>query len=94
MRKYELTVIFTPVMKDDGLGKAQAAVEALVKKLEGKVVDRTVEGKQSLAYPIDKFTEGIYVFWNLELPSRVAPEFEDKLKHQKGLIRQLLVKNE
>lgn len=94
MRKYELTVIFAPVLKDDSLNKAEAAVEALVKKLEGRVVDRTEEGKQGLAYPINKFSEGIYVFWNLELPARVAPEFEDKLKHQKGLIRQLLVKNE
>jgi len=92
MRKYELTVIFAPVLRDEGLSKAVASVEALVKKLKGKVVDKSQEGKQSFSYPIAKYHEGIYVFWNLELPSMVAPEFEDGLKHQKGVLRQLLVR--
>ena len=92
MREYELTVIFTPVLKDDGLEKATKAVESLVKKLKGSVKVKNDEGKQNLTYPIAGFSEGIYVYFEFEMPAENAVEFESKLKLQKGLIRQLLVR--
>lgn len=90
-RVYELTVIFTPVLKEKGLSNAIAAVETLVKKVKGKVLEVEDQGKQKLAYSIQKYKEGIYVFWKLQLPRENAINFETELKHQKGILRQLLV---
>lgn len=90
-RVYELTVIFTPVLKEKGQSSAEASVESLVKKHNGVVVDREDEGKQKLAYPIQKYKEGIYVFWKLQLPREKVNQFEAELKLQKGILRHLLV---
>lgn len=91
-REYELTVIFAPILKEEGLKAATTVVANLAKKLGGKVVGMEVEGKEALAYPIKKFEEGIYVFWRMELPSEKTEKFEADLKLQKGVIRQLLVR--
>lgn len=91
-RQYELTVVFTPVLKEKGLSGAIGAVESLIKKQKGKVLEMEEEGKLRLAYPIAKFTEGIYLFWKLELPSETVVKFENELKLQKGVLRQLLIR--
>lgn len=93
-RKYELTVVFAPVLKEKGLSGAIAGVEALVKKYKGKVSELDEEGKQKLAYPIAKYSEGIYLYWVLEMPADQVGEFEKELRLQKGVLRQLLVKVE
>lgn len=90
-RIYELTVIFTPVLKEKGLSSSISAVEALVKKVKGKVLETDDQGKQKFAYPISKFREGIYVFWKLQLAADQVNKFETELKHQKGILRHLLV---
>lgn len=90
-KTYELTVIFTPVLKEKGLSSAIAAVESLVKKHKGKVLEVVDEGKQKFAYPIKKFNEGIYVFWKLTFAAEVVNQFDSELRLQKGVMRQLLV---
>lgn len=91
-RNYELTVIFTPVLKEKGMSGAIGTVESLVKKVKGKVLEMEEEGKQRLAYPIAKYNEGIYLFWKLELPAEAANKLEAGLKLQKGVLRQLLIR--
>ena len=93
-KTYELTVIFTPVLKEKGLSTAIGSVEGLVKKVKGKVLEVENEGKQKLAYPIKKYREGIYVFWKLEMTTDSVNKFEAELKLQKGVLRQLLVVSE
>lgn len=93
-RNYELSVIFTPVLKEKGLTGAISGVESLVKKVKGKVLEMEEEGKQRLAYPIAKYHEGIYLFWRLELLTEKVGQFEKELKLQKGVLRQLLIKEE
>jgi len=91
---YELTVIFTPVLKEKGLSTAINSVESLIKKHKGKVSEVENEGKQKLAYPIQKYREGIYVFWKTILPREQVNAFEAALKLQKGNLRHLLVATE
>jgi len=91
-KKYELTVIFTPVLREKGLTSAISSVEKLVKKYKGKVLEMEDQGKQKLAYDISKYHEGIFLFWTLELPSSEVGAFEAELKLQKGVLRQLLIR--
>jgi small subunit ribosomal protein S6 len=93
-KTYELTVIFTPVLKEKGLSSAIGSVESLVKKFKGKVSEVTDQGKQKLAYPIQKYKEGIYVFWKLQMGSENINKFESQLAIQKGILRQLLIVTE
>jgi small subunit ribosomal protein S6 len=90
-RNYELTVVFTPVLKEKGLSTAISEVENLIKKFKGKVQEVTDEGKQRLAYPIEKYKEGIYVFWKIQMPGENVNKFESQLLIQKGILRQLLI---
>ena len=66
----------------------------LVKKYKGKVLEMVDEGKQRLAYSIEKYNEGIYLFWKLEMQTDKVSEFEKELKLKKGVLRQLLIKLE
>ena len=93
-REYELTVVFAPTLKEEGLKSAVKAVDALVVKTGGKVASVSEVDKQPLAYPIGKFHEGIYVLWNLELSSEKTVKFEADLKLLKGVIRQLLIRSQ
>lgn len=93
-RNYELTIIFAPVLKEKGMSSAIAGIEALVKKAKGKVSEMVDEGKLKLAFPIDKYKEGIYVFWKLAIATENVHKFEQEVKHQKGVLRHLLVRVE
>lgn len=62
-RNYDFMLVFRP-----DLEVTDKTAPAMVKKLVGdaiKVDSVTVTGKKTLAYPIKKQTEGIYVFCTL-----------------------------
>jgi small subunit ribosomal protein S6 len=92
-KTYELTVIFTPVLREKGLTSAIASVEKLVKKHKGKILEMEDEGKAKMSYPIAKYQEGIYLFWKIEFSGENIHAFEAELALQQGVLRQLLIKS-
>ncbi|MCX8473297.1 MAG: 30S ribosomal protein S6 [Sediminibacterium sp.] len=64
MQHYELMVIFTPILSDDGFKKSIVAYESLIKANQGEIVHSNPWGLKNLAYPIQKKTTGIY--WVVE----------------------------
>ncbi len=90
MIDYELTCIFNPDLKDKK--KLLEKIEGWMKKAGAKVKKKDEWDKKELAYRIQKFSEGIYVFWQLEAePSKISDLFS-KIKLEKDIIRYLLVK--
>jgi small subunit ribosomal protein S6 len=78
MNNYELMVIFTPVLSEEGYKAAQKKYASLVKEHGGEVVHENPWGLKSLAYPIAKKTTGLY--WVMEY--RAPSDFNEKLKIQ------------
>ena len=78
MNNYELMVIFTPVLSEEGFKTTRSKYEQLIKENGGSVVHSNPWGLKSLAYPIQKKTTGIYWVMEFTAPS----SFNEKLKIQ------------
>src|SRR6188508_3102389 len=78
MNNYELMVIFTPVLSEEGYKAAQKKYEALVKENGGQILHSNPWGLKSLAYPVAKKTTGLYWVMEYTAPS----SFNEKLKIQ------------
>ena len=69
MNNYELGVILRPTLSEE---EVNSAVEKLKNFIEerGEVVKVDLWGRRKLAYPIQKYQEGYYVFFNFKFPFR------------------------
>lgn len=96
MRKYETVIIIPP-----NLG--EAAVDAVVAGVEADIRDRCGGqnlavnrwGKQNLAYPIRRFTEGYYVLYDYESDGQeVIAQLQGRLRINEGVVRFLTVRRD
>lgn len=91
MRNYELTLVLpgkaTAAKKKDVLEK----IEKIVKVNKGKVVKADDWGKKDLAYNIAKNDSGIFLYFDLEMPTEAVKNIKDKLKLEDDIIRYLLI---
>jgi small subunit ribosomal protein S6 len=89
MRKYELMVIVAPTVE-----VTEKSAKEIVEKLvgsEAKVTEVSLLGKKKMAYPINKFSEGIYVTADLEGEHVHVNELEKKIQLGSDVIRYLLL---
>ena len=68
--------IFTPVLSEEDFKLSLKNYQEIIKQHQGEIVDSTIWGLKSLAYPINKKTTGIY--WVLEFIA--DPKFIETLK--------------
>ncbi|MGQ9621992.1 MAG: 30S ribosomal protein S6 [Candidatus Caldatribacteriaceae bacterium] len=94
MQEYELGVVIRPTLAEEG-------VQNVVEKLKNVIVGQggTVEkvdlwGKRRLAYPIEKYTEGYYVFLHFVLPPKNVTEVSRVARYTEDVLRHILVKEE
>ncbi len=80
LKDYELMVIFTPILNDEGYKKAISTMEASITDAGGKIVHSNPWGLKQLAYPIEKKTTGLY--WVLEFQS--SADYIENLKVNLG----------
>ena len=91
MRNYELMVVISPDLDDEGSSAIIEHVKLLVTQKGGSVTSEDRWGQRRLAYPIDKFTEGNYVLTHLQLDPTSVKELDANLQASEGIIRHLLV---
>ena len=94
MRSYELIFIVRPEVDGDDLTATIDAVEKLVERGGGKVVQVKPWGLRRLAYPIQDQWEGQYVLMQLELESPGVTELERGLGLNEQVMRHLVVRVE
>ncbi len=92
IRAYELMVVLRPDFDVDSAQKR----ESLVKKLLGetKVNDTSSFGKKTLAYPIQKQTEAVYLLAHIEADKVNVGEVEKRAKLEQSVLRFLLTLKE
>lgn len=96
MREYELTVVIQPDIDEHARSEI---LEWLAQQLESAGATEetmTVDhwGSRSLAYPINDFNNGYYVFYELSLDPEKTAEFERNIKFRDELLRHLLIRKE
>lgn len=93
MNNYELGVILRPTLSEE---EVNSEVEKLKNFLgeRGEIAKVDLWGRRRLAYPIEKYQEGYYVFFNFKLPPSQVAEVKRWISLNEEVIRHLLVKED
>lgn len=92
MHKYELTVIVPATIAEEHRDKILAKLQELLTQNNAENINQDMWGRRTLAYPINKHTEGIYVLFTFDAPASVAQNIDYRVKINDDIIRHLLVK--
>lgn len=89
-RDYELGIIINP---DAGDERARAIVERVTQVVSsqgGQVIRVDAWGRKHLAYPIERHRDGLYFWFDLNLPPTAVAEVERTLRVNEDVMRQLI----
>lgn len=90
-RKYELALVLSPVLGEEGLASTKEKVLGLVNSSAQEVkIDEW--GMRKLAYEIDDQKEGHYIFVRFESAPDFPHELERVLKITSGVLRFLVIR--
>ena len=92
LRDYELLVVFSPEVAEDGLDAALGKVNQFITERGGTLSTVEQWGKKKLAYPIKHFLEGSYVLAHFRLSPKLTKELEANLHISEEVLRHLLVR--
>jgi small subunit ribosomal protein S6 len=92
MPDYELVTVLAPTLDDDAVTAQVETITKRIEQLAGQVVKTEGWGRRTLAYPIQKFHEGHYVLFNIQMPAAGVVELERSLKLAEPVIRHLVVR--
>ena len=94
MRQYEIGVILDADMDEAALPAMSEKIEGWITG-EGGTVNHTEQKlKRRLADPINKKTEGHYVFWYANLPANGSAEIERNLSLEEDVLRFMVIRND
>lgn len=91
-RTYEVMYIIDPETPADRIGKLNEAVGNLIEKEGGTVVRMDDVGIRTLAYPIQKKTEGHYVLFEIDGSGQEIAELERRMRVNDMIIRYITVR--
>ena len=94
VRDYEIVFILTPEANESEVEAAIGRISAFVTDRGGSFADHEIWGLRRLAYPINKFMEGIYVLAHFSLDASHVRELERSLITSEDVIRHLVTKAE
>jgi len=90
-KKYELMLILQPELLESAAEKKLKEFEKFISENGGTIDMKDYWGKQKLAYRIKKHDDGIYVVYNLTLPTTFNKELDEHLRINKDVIRHLQI---
>ncbi|MDX1614303.1 MAG: 30S ribosomal protein S6 [Candidatus Promineifilaceae bacterium] len=96
MRDYEVTIIIKPDIDDESRSQLIDRVAGWLVAEDSSDENLTVDhwGRRTLAYPIRKYTEGYYVYFEAQIePVRLA-EIERNIQYLDDILRHLVVRKE
>ena len=91
MRTYEALFIVSPVLNDEEIQTAVKGVEKLITDNGGTIVRSEVWGKRRLAYPVKKFTEGVYVLLRFQVKADSVEKLDTHFRLSEIIVRSLIV---
>jgi len=94
MRQYETGFVLSPGLSEEDAGAFIRQMADVISQKKGKMVKQDIWGKRRLAFPIKRFTEGIYVFFLYEGAGDISQELERRFKQSDSVIRFLTIKKD
>ena len=94
MRDYELVVVVSPEVGDEGFPVAVERVSQFIRDRGGEVKDVDQWGRRRLAYPIQRHTEGFYAVTHFSADPQAVRPLESSLDLAEDVLRHLVVKLE
>ena len=92
--QYELTYLLVPTVNDVEQASVSEHIRKIVEKIDGKIADESIWGKQKLSYEINGHTMGVYVVLKLNLLPSTVIELEKQLRLIDPIMRFLLIKKD
>lgn len=94
MRQYETGFLLSPSLSEEETEKIISQMADIVSQRNGKMMKLDKWGKRRLAYPIKKFGEAFYVFFNYEGGADIPLELGRKFKQMDTVLRYLTLKKD
>lgn len=91
MRTYETVFILNPEFGADAQAEQINFYKENITSNGGEILAVENWGKLTLAYKIEKFTEGVYVLIQFNAPNDYIPELEKRFKFNEDVIRYVVV---
>jgi small subunit ribosomal protein S6 len=89
-RDYELGIVLAPETPDEQARAIVERITAAVTAQGGVVVRINAWGRRRLAYPIEHHRDGLYYFFDLQLPPASVVEIERLIGVNEDIIRHLM----
>jgi small subunit ribosomal protein S6 len=93
-RDYQLGVVITPEAGEDQVRAVTDRINTLVAANGGRVFRVLAWGRRRLAYPIEHHRDGLYFWFDMQLPPDTVAEVERQLRVNEAIIRHLLTLRE
>ena len=87
VREYEMVYILRPDLDEEGRQAKVAKVQQIIESETGGIQTTDEWGTRLLAYEIDHFREGYYVFVTFTLPPDRVRQVEQRLSMDDALLR-------
>ena len=94
MRNYEIIYIVHPDLDDASFTEVTERVNSWITEANGEVTKADHWGKKRLAYPINKQTEGNYMYLETTMGTEVCPILETNFKVVESVVRFIIVAKE
>ena len=94
VRQYELVYVLQPQLDESGVNGFDGRVCDVITAQGGSDIVTEVWGKRTLAYPINRFYEGIYILHRFQMPPAGADEVERLLRFSEDVLRYLLMRKD
>jgi len=90
---YEVGLILNPNLEPEKLKLEKDIIEKAFEKHQATVKSVDEWGNRRLAYPIEKDTEGYYIFYVVEMPGAEVKPLESELLIRDNVRRVMIIKD-
>jgi len=94
MTEYEMVALFHPRLDEEGVTEISEWLQQRIVELGGEVTEVTPWGRRSLAFPVKKQTEAIYIQFDYSLEGNQMVELTRVMQLHEDVLRQLPVRKQ
>ena len=94
MTEYEMVTLFHPRLDEEGVTEISEWLQQRIVELGGEVTEVTPWGRRSLAFPVKKQTEAIYIQFDYSLEGNQMVELTRVMQLHEDVLRQLPVRKQ
>jgi small subunit ribosomal protein S6 len=94
MRQYELILIIQPDLDEEATKGVIDRVQSMITANSGQILKTDLWGSKQLAYEIQDFRDGYYVYMEVEFSPEFGTEFTQNLRYVEPVIRYMLTRTD